>query len=384
MQRSSTGLLMSGQTGEKPWQRRASPLARTALLAYLVLIVYAGLAPWTGWRDLGVGPFAYLTAPVPRWVTWFDLVVNVLGYMPFGGLVVLALHPRVRGWGAVLVATLAGVLLAGVIEATQTYLPTRVASNIDLATNAAGSLLGALIAAPLASALIDRGRLQQLRARWFLRDASVPLVLLALFPFAQVSTAAMLFGNGRVLQDRAWLEALGWIEPGALVAMFSPAEFVLAETLVVVTGVLGSGLTLAALTQPYAPRHRLLLAMLALTLGTKIFAYAWLFGPARALLWLTPGAVGGLAIGLFALLVAADSRPRALLVGALVATLAWVALVNLVPANPYAGDLIAIYRHGRLRHFTAIAEWLTAAWPWLLLGALLLLVVRRARLRWDG
>lgn len=384
MKRDSARILVHGPAVEKPWQRRASPLARSALVAYVVLIIYAGLAPWTGWRDLGVGPFAYLTAPVPRWVTPFDVVVNVLGYVPFGALVVLALHPRVRGAAAVLLALVTGALLAGAIEATQTYLPTRVASNIDLATNAAGALLGAGLAAPLASALIDRGRLQQLRARWFLRDASVALVLLALFPFAQVSTAAMLFGNGRVLQDQAWLEALGWVEPGALLRLFTPAEFVLAEALVVVAGVLATGLTLAALTQPFAPRHRLLLALMALALGTKTFAYAWLFGPSKALLWLTPGAVGGLAVGLFALLVAADSRPRALLGGALAATLTWLVAVNLVPANPYAVDLIALYRHGRLRHFTAIAEWLTAAWPWLLLGILLLLAVRRTRLRGAG
>jgi VanZ family protein len=365
---------------DKPWQRRASPLARSALLAYLVLVVYAGLAPWAGWRDLGVDPFAYLAAPVPRWVTPFDLIVNVLGYMPLGALLVLALHPRLRGAAAVAVAALAGVLLAGSIEALQTYLPTRVASNIDLATNAAGALLGALLAAPLASALIDRGRLQQLRARWFLRDASLLLVLLALFPFAQVSTAAMLFGNGRVVHDAVLLEVLGWLPPGALLELFTPAEFVLAEALVVVAAVLATGLTLAALTQPIAPRRRLLLAFVALALIVKTFAYAWLFGPSKALLWLTPGAVGGLAVGLLALLVAADSRPRALLLGALVAALVWLLVVNLVPANPYAADLIGIYRRGRLRHFTAIAEWLTASWPWLLLGALMLLGVRRARL----
>jgi VanZ family protein len=372
-------LVVHGQMVDKPWQRRASPLARTALLAYVVLAIYAGLAPWDGWRNVGVDPLAYLTAPIPRWLTPFDLMVNVLGYLPIGALLVLALHPRVRGVAAVLAGALGGLLLAGCIEALQTYLPTRVASNVDLVTNAAGALIGALLMAPLAPALIDRGRLQQLRARWFLRDASVLLVLLALFPFAQVSTTPMLFGNGRVLHDGSWPEAFGWLTSGELLALFGPAEFVLAEALVVVAAVLATGLALAALTQPFAPRRRLLLAFMALTLGIKTFAYAWLFGPAKALLWLTPGAVGGLAVGLLALLVAAHSRPRALLAGALLAALVWLVAVNAVPENPYAGDLIAAYRRGRLRNFTAIAEWLTAAWPWLLLGALLLLGLGRKR-----
>ncbi|MCA3218792.1 MAG: VanZ family protein [Burkholderiales bacterium] len=379
MKRGPTRLVLHGQMVDKPWQRRASPLARTALLAYVVLTIYAGLAPWEGWRDVGVPPLAYLAAPIPRWLTPFDLTVNVLGYLPVGVLAVLALHPRVRGAAAVLAGALGGLLLAGGIEALQTYLPTRVASNVDVMTNAAGALIGALLAAPLAPALIDRGRLQQLRARWFLRDASVLLVLLALFPFAQVSTTPMLFGNGRVLHDAGWLAAFGGLPEGDLLALFGPAEFVLAEALVVVAAMLAAGLALAALAQPFAPRRRLLLAFVALALGTKAFAYAWLFGPAKALLWLTPGAVGGLAIGLLALLVAAHSRPRALLAGALLAALVWLVAVNLVPENPYAGDLIAAYRRGRLRNFTAIAEWLTMAWPWLLLGALLLLGLGRKR-----
>ncbi|MFN7510869.1 MAG: VanZ family protein, partial [Betaproteobacteria bacterium] len=176
----------------RTWQHRASPLARSALLAYAVLVVYAGLAPWSGWRDLGVAPWAFLTAPVPRHVTPFDLAVNALGYVPLGALLALAAHPRLRGFGAVLLATVGGALLAGSIEALQTYLPGRVPSNIDLGINTLGALAGAVLAAPVAAPLIDRGRLQQLRARWFSRDASGLLVLLALWPAAQVSTTPML------------------------------------------------------------------------------------------------------------------------------------------------------------------------------------------------
>src|SRR5512137_2866494 len=124
----------------KPWHARSSPLARGACAVYALLVLYSGLAPWSGWRDLGVGPLAYLTAPVPRHLTTFDLIVNVLGYVPLGALVVLALHPGTRGALAVLLALVGGLLLSGTIEALQTYLPSRVPSNIDLATNTLGAL----------------------------------------------------------------------------------------------------------------------------------------------------------------------------------------------------------------------------------------------------
>ena len=90
----------------------ASPLARAAFAIYALLLAYSGLAPWSGWRDLGLNPFAYLAAPIPAHVTNFDLAVNVLAYMPFGALLVLALHPVARGWTVVLIALLSAMLLA--------------------------------------------------------------------------------------------------------------------------------------------------------------------------------------------------------------------------------------------------------------------------------
>jgi VanZ family protein len=356
--------------GPKPWQRRASPLARTALLAYGVLIVYAGLAPWSGWRDLGVSPFAYLTSPVPRHITAFDLIVNVLGYLPFGALLVLALHPRVRGGAALALATAASVLLSGSIEALQNYLPPRVASNIDLATNSAGGLLGALLVLPFAAGLIDRGRLVQLRAREPARESSVVLVVLALWPAAQAAPSAMLFANGRLFDGAALLVHWGLATPLQIAATFGASEFVLAEALVVAAGMLAAGLALAATMQPAAPRVPLLLVLVVAALLMRGFAYASVFGPERAFVWLTPGAIGGLCLGALALLVAAQGRPRAVYGAAWLAALIWLAAVNLVPANPYHVDWLARYRPGRLLHFQSVATWLAHAWPLLLLAAL--------------
>ena len=87
--------MKSSELALNPWHERASPLARAAWVVYTLLLAYSGLAPWTGWRDLGLQPFAYLAAPIPRHITTFDLVVNVLAYMPFGALLVLG----IRGLG---------------------------------------------------------------------------------------------------------------------------------------------------------------------------------------------------------------------------------------------------------------------------------------------
>ncbi len=179
-----------------PGTHRASPLARQAFAAYAALIVYASLYPFEGWVSLGIGPFDYLFAPMQRYVTAFDVVTNVLGYLPFGALGVLALHPRWRGVAATLIAGALGVLLSGTMEALQTYLPTRVASNLDLGANALGALLGAALAAPATGALLDRGALRRLRFAWLEPDGSTPLLLAALWPFAIVFPSPFLFGIG--------------------------------------------------------------------------------------------------------------------------------------------------------------------------------------------
>src|SRR6201999_353177 len=94
----------------KHWQRRPSALSRQALAVYTVLILYGSLYPFSGWRSLGIGPFADLADPLPQYLTAFDVITNVLGYMPFGALAVLALYPRWRGAIAAGIAFLGGAL----------------------------------------------------------------------------------------------------------------------------------------------------------------------------------------------------------------------------------------------------------------------------------
>jgi VanZ family protein len=367
---------ISGQTlSGKAWHSRHSPLARIACAVYALLLVYSGLAPWSGWRDLGLNPFAYLAAPIPAHVTHFDLAVNVVAYLPFGALLVFALHPAARGWSAVLIASIVGLLLAAIIEAAQSYLPTRISSNLDLLTNSAGAALGAFIAAPFPSRLIDRGRLADWRLRWFERRGSVLLLAVALWPAAQIYPEPMLFGNGHIPDE---LGALFATFAGMLplddvmftVAEFADAfdvaEFVLAEAFVVAAAILAVGLAFTSTMRPHAPRVKLLLALISIALLSKALAHAVQFGPERALAWLTPGVYGGLALGGLSLL-AASAGPRIWSARfAMLALVALVVAVNIVPENPYYIDALSAWRQGKLLNFNALAHWLSLLWPYAL------------------
>src|SRR5437899_2712969 len=123
-------------------REQASTLARYLFVAYLLLVVYASLHPLYGWRDRGLPAFAFLTASFNRPVPAFDVVVNVLGYMPLGFLAVLATYPRLRGASGFAFGLGCSIAMSFALESLQLYLPTRTSSNLDILANTAGGALG--------------------------------------------------------------------------------------------------------------------------------------------------------------------------------------------------------------------------------------------------
>ena len=364
----------------KQWQRRPSAFSRQALGAYMALVVYGSLYPFSGWRTLGIGPFAYLGDPLPQYITVFDVVTNVIGYMPLGALIVLALYPRRRGSIAVCAALFGGALLSGSMEAIQTYLPTRVASNLDLAANAFGALIGGMLIAPATSALLDRGLLRRMRFAWFERDAAYVIGLSALWPFATLFPSPYLFGGGdlpRVLWDGldpgmqdailAWLPASWNIEtwPDRFAALLPDDSW---EALITSSNLFAALVLATLLTRQRAPRIRL---MILLTIGTLFAKAAASFMQSRAGLtfdWATDGALEGIGIG-FVAGVLSVTLPRAWRAAAAGAALV-VALVlaNLLPVNPYFDIVLADWRQGRYLHFNGLLHWLAWMWPYAALG----------------
>ncbi|SMG33017.1 VanZ family protein [Paraburkholderia susongensis] len=361
---------------ERPWLRRPSGLARQALLLYTTLIVYGSWYPFSGWRSLGIAPFAYLFDPMPQYLTAFDVVTNVLGYMPFGALVVLAVYPRWRGTLAVALAFVLGGLLSGTMEAVQTWLPTRVASNLDLAANTLGALLGAAMMSPATGALLDRGLLRRLRLLWFERDRAALACLIAAWPFATMYPAPRLFGLGnwpRMLWlhfDPATQDALLAWTPAAWHAGAWPAAVAAwlpddTWEALITTLNLFAALALASVpARRHAPRVRLLLVFIAATLCVKAGATFLQSQSGLAFDWATPGALIGLACGTVAALAALPLRRRvraALAGSALVVALVFV---NLLPVNPYFDVVLADWRQGRYLHFNGLARWLAWVWPY--------------------
>ena len=351
-----------------PHPPHVSTFARVGLAMYGFLIVYASLYPFSGWHNIGLPFWGFLQQPLPHYWTGFDVVTNVVGYLPFGMLMVFALHPCLRGMAAALLAVACGALLSGTMEAIQTFLPNRVSSNLDLITNVAGTCLGALAGMLLSRTFLEQSRLLELRQRWFYEDAGRGLIVVGLWPLAQIYPQSYLFGHGQfmpILSD--WLSQL-LDTPVDLVTLlrrdmeFSVQEYWLSETIITACGLAGALLTASCLLRKQAPRPVLLLILLAAALALKALANGLFFAPENAFSWLTPGAKGGLLVGAMmtsGLIFAPHGVQRRL---AVVSLLASFLAVNLVPANPYFVATLQAWIQGKFLNFNGAAHFLSLFW----------------------
>jgi VanZ family protein len=355
--------------------------------AYAALIVYASLYPFTGWRDQGVATWAFLSSPWPKYWTGFDLAANAVGYVPLGFLLALGFmrrggdrFPPGGRMAAVAVATAAAALLSLSMEALQTYLPSRVASNLDFALNVAGALAGAVVAAALELAgAIDRW--SRFRVRWFVDDARGALVLLALWPFALLFPASVPLGLGQVF-ERLETSLADWLLDTPFLEWLPVRDIELqplvpgVELICVALGALIPCLLGYSVIGSAARRAVFAAAAIAIGAGATGLSAALSWGPAHAWAWLSLPVQLGFAVALVlaVVLLAVPRRGCAALV--LLALMLHLSLLNQAPASAYFTDTLQAWEQGRFIRFNGLAQWLGWLWPY---AALIYVLVRVSR-----
>ena len=344
-----------------PAVRPADSLARSLALAYALLVAYACLHPLAGWRDSGLPLFDWLWAPWPKYFIPEDLVFNILGYLPLGLLVAAALPANLAFARKVTAATLLAGLLSLGLETTQNFLPSRIASNLDLGGNLAGALLGALAGARWGAAVFGPyGRLHRWRTRYLIdgRTGEAGLVLLVLWLVGQLSATDLLFASGDI---RSLLDI-----PAPL--PFRAERFIAFDTALTASALVAVGLFTRCMTRGANPLPVLL--VLALGVGVKTLATFTFFSPPAPLAWLTPGAERGLAIGA-AVLLPCLLLPR-LAQHAIAGTslLLATALVNLIPENPYLPYDRQLAGFSNVLNFHGLTALVDSLWPYVALAYL--------------
>ena len=355
--------------------------------AYVALIVYASLYPFSGWYDQGIAPWAFMSSPWPKWWTVFDIVANVLGYMPLGFLLALGFLRRSNpsfapgsNAAAVAVATLSSALLSFLMESLQSYLPSRVPSNVDFALNTAGAFTGALFAAALEMAGVI-GSWTRLRARWFVDDARGALVLLALWPFALLFPAAVPFGLGQVF-ERLESGLADWLADTPFLDWLPVRDVELqplvpaAELMCVTLGALIPCLLGYTVMRALGPRALFATAVICVGLATTALSAALSWGPAHAWSWLTVPVQVGVALAFLIALAFLPVSRRACAAVVLLALVLNLSMLNQAPASAYFAHTLQAWEQGRFIRFNGLAQWLGWLWPYATLAYVLVRVSR--------
>ena len=337
-------------------------------LALICLITYASLYPFTDWRNQGISPLIYVTAPLPKYWTGFDVATNVLGYAPLGFLLTLAsLRSGHMRW-AMLLAVLGALLLSLSLETLQSYLPSRIPSNVDLVLNTLGAAVGAYIAWALEK-LGALGRWSRFRARWLAPDARGAMALLVLWPVALLFPAAVPMGLGQVFErlETALADAL----QGTPFLVWLPVREIelqplvpLAELVCVALGALIPLLLGYGVVRTLWRRATFGLMTLAAGVAVSALTAALSYGPEHAWAWLDLPVRAGLMLAAVLALVLLPLGRRGAAAFALLALTIQLSLLNQAPASAYFAQTLQTWEQGRFIRFHGLVQWLGWLWPY--------------------
>ena len=348
----------------------------------VALIVYASLYPFDQWRDQDIGSWSFLAAPWPKYWLGFDVVANVLGYAPLGFFLTLSAMRMDWRTRVVTLSTLAAAVLSLTMEGLQSYLPARVPSLPDFLLNTLGAWLGAVLASSLEQLGLLR-RWSQFRERWFVRDAYMALVLMAVWPAALLFPVAVPLGLGQVWErvedtltsafDATPFE--NWIPLRAFeLEPLLPG----AELLCVMLGLLVPCLLGFGVIRQVSQRFGYMLVVLAMALGMSALSAALSYGPAHAWTWLDFPVVLGLVFGCAVALVFLPLSARTAWTFLLLALLVQQSVLNQSPESAYFAQTLQTWEQGRFVRFHGLVQWLGWLWPY---AVLMLALVRLSRER---
>jgi VanZ family protein len=329
-------------------------LRRYLVAGYMLLIVYASLSPFSGWQIPSAGFFDILAAPLGHRYSRFDLVINLFAYMPFGLLLSLTLRPKVGTAKGIILAALGGFLLSATMEYAQMYLPSRTSSNLDLLTNTAGSMIGAILAATIAP-LSWFAFLMDWRQRLFhpSNETDFGLALIVLWMFAQVNPSLPMLGNAFI--DNTPVDSSATLHFNWLTGTAAALDLLM----------LGS-LLITLLRQR---RHIMagLLLVLCMVVLVKFIITTLLLKSWALLLWINDEAIFGVFAGFLLLAVATRLPRRWLLLGMAAVSPCYFYLAHILLSGNTSSMSLYQWHYGHLLNYNHLSQVILAAFPFLLL-----------------
>jgi VanZ family protein len=318
-------------------------------------VTYASLYPFSSWQSQGVMPWAFVLEPLPRYWSGFDVAINVLGYMPLGFLLAIAWRGASK-LRPVSFAVLGALLLSFAMEALQTYLAPRVASNVDWALNTMGGALGGMLAW-MADGMGFLQTWSRFRGRSFSAGSGFVLGLLVLWPLALLYPTPVPLGLGSGLGQ--WLE------------LSTQTLSSKVESIIIALGLVVPLLMSYAVTPKLQHRLIALLLIVLAAFGVTTLTNSLSFGPEHAVVWLHAQSNWGLWLGVVAGAVLLPASHRLCWVIAFLLLVPQLLLLGIMAPDPYFSETLSIWERGQFIRFYGATQWLGRLWPY---AALVLII----------
>lgn len=333
---------------------------RGSLLVCALVLAYASLYPFIPLRrppDDALGIFLQL-----RYLTAFDVVLNLVAYMPLGALAVLVLHASGSSKHVIAKATAIGFAFSATMEFLQLFVSFRFAQATDIASNTVGALAGALLFARPVYESLTRP-LEALRDRLFEPGTwgDAGLALVALWLIAQLNPALPFFEAGSI-------GSAGDTNP-----IEGDAAILALQAIAVTLSTCGFGLFVSTLLRGPDGALRFTVALLSLALWLKFVTAATMLKPQLSADWVNEVRVIGLAAGLLMFIPLRGLRRGTRTYLAMLLVLAGALFARIVGDYSPMDDLVRLFRwpYGQLATFTALTRYLHEVWPLLVMAYLI-------------
>lgn len=333
---------------------RYSKFVHYLAFAYSFVIVYASLQPFSGWQSLDPNGVYFLWAKWPRYITRSDLVINVLAYIPWGFLLALIFRQKLLPAMSIMMAIFSCLILSWTLESIQMYLPSRIASNLDLLCNTLGGIIGAMLAMEFNRHTAWHNWLYEIRYRLFLPGGKIDLglVLIALWFLAQLNPTIPLFGS-----TVSRLDAVPPPEP----------PDILLEATEVLLNLMGVGLFAIILLRLKLYARPIITLLFIAVLIIKGFAATTLLKASVLYQWVSPGVVFGLAVGFLLLIALARLRSSAHVYICSICLLSstWMTLLTIRTEGVTGVADQFNWNYGHLLNFNGLTSTILLIWPFL-------------------
>ena len=348
---------------------------------YSLLIIYASCYPFSIWRNQGLDFFDFLWAPMPKYWTIFDVVINAVGYIPLGFLVFLTVRTQFSNFVGLVFALIWTGFLSVCMETIQGFMPLRVSSNLDVLLNVLGGFLGALMAW-FASGLGLVKLWDEIKAHWFVGESRGAVVLLALWPIALIFPTEIPFGLGQiaekfyrfVLSHAGNQEVLVWPLTLQFEKLMSASWL---NSVLIGFGITFPCLLFYSVVEIVWKRFFGMLFIVATGVAMISLSSGFTFGSEYAVEWLTQDVQIALILAIFISLLLLAVPTKGVLICLLMLVVFYLFSLNLIPLSTYFHQTLSSWEQGRFARFNGLAQWLGWVWPFTLVGYVMLRLTGR-------